>query len=82
MSEAVAKMTVNPAHILNLEKGSLTVGADADITIIDLEKDQAVDPSRFQSKGRNTPFSGWKLKGWPVMTIVGGSVVFPARGST
>ncbi len=78
ISEAVAKMTLNPARILNLDKGSLSEGSDADITIIDMEKEQVVDPSTFESKGRNTPFFGWKLKGWSVMTIVGGKVVFPA----
>ena len=76
MSEAIAKMTVNPAKILNLNKGALSEGADADITIIDMEKEQIVDASKFESKGRNTPFSGWGLKGWPIMTIVGGEVVF------
>ncbi len=76
MSEAVAKMTVNPARILNLSKGTLSEGSDADITIIDAEKEQTVDASKFESKGRNTPFAGWKLKGWPVMTIVAGKTVF------
>jgi dihydroorotase len=78
ISEAVAKMTLNPARILNLDKGSLSEGSDADITIIDMKREQIVDPSKFESKGRNTPFSGWNLKGWPVMTIAGGKVVFPA----
>ncbi len=72
ISEAVAKMTVNPARILNLSKGTLSEGADADVTIIDVEKEQIVDVSKFASKGRNTPFSGWKLEGWPVITVVGG----------
>jgi len=75
INDAIAKMTANPARILGLEKGTLSPGADADITIIDLNKEQAVDPSRFESKGRNTPFGGWKLKGWPVCTIVGGKTV-------
>jgi dihydroorotase len=74
MPEAVAKMTVNPARILNLNKGTLSEGADADVTIIDVGKEQVVDVSKFESKGRNTPFAGWKLKGWPVMTIVGGNI--------
>lgn len=78
VSEAIAKMTVNPARILNINKGTLSEGADADITIIDMQKEQIVDASKFESKGRNTPFSGWKLKGWPVMTIVGGEVVSSA----
>lgn len=79
--QAVAKMTINPARILKLHKGTLSEGADADITIIDTEKEQEVDPSGFESKGRNTPFSGWKLKGWPVMTVVGGKVVFTKIGT-
>jgi dihydroorotase len=76
LCEAIAKMTVNPAGILKLNKGSLTQGADADITIIDIEREQVVDPEKFESRGRNTPFSGSRLKGWPVMTIVGGRIVF------
>ena len=81
MSEAVTRMTVNPARILNLDKGTLSEGADADITIIDMGKKQKVDVSKFESKGHNTPFSGLELKGWPVITIVGGNVVFSAEGS-
>ena len=77
ISEAIAKMTLNPAGILRLNKGTLSEGADADITIIDMEKEQIVDVLKFKSKGRNTPFAGWKLKGWPVMTIVDGNIVFP-----
>jgi dihydroorotase len=72
--EAIKKLTVNPAKILNLNKGTLSEGADADITIIDVNKEFIVDPSKFESKGRNTPFAGWSLKGLSVMTIVGGKV--------
>jgi len=76
MSEAIARMTINPARILNLNKGTLAEGADADITIIDMRKEHIVDVSKFESRGRNTPFAGWKLTGLPVMTIVGGNIVF------
>jgi dihydroorotase len=69
-------MTMNPADILNLSKGTLSEGADADVTIIDVREERVVDVSKFESKGRNTPFSGWQLKGWPIMTIVGGEIVF------
>ncbi|HGJ66299.1 TPA: dihydroorotase [bacterium] len=68
--DVIAKMTINPARILNLKKGTLSVGADADITIIDINKEWTVDPSKFESKGRNTPFAGWKLKGLAVKTIL------------
>ena len=80
MFEAVAKMTVEPARVLNLNKGTLSEGADADVTIIDAREERIVDTSRFKSKGRNTPFAGWKLKGWPVTTIIGGETVVMGDG--
>lgn len=70
--KAIEKMTINPAKILDIKKGTLSIGADADITIIDLDKEWTVDPSRFESKGRNTPFIDWKLRGLPAITIVKG----------
>jgi len=73
--EAIAKITINPAKVLGLEAGTLMVGRKADITIIDLEKDWIVDVNKFESKARNCPFDGWKLKGKAVMTIVGGKVI-------
>ncbi|MCX6798512.1 MAG: dihydroorotase [Candidatus Diapherotrites archaeon] len=75
LSDAIAKMTVNPAKVLHLDKGTLSPGADADVTIIDIETEKTVKPEEFQTKGRNTPFGGWKLGGWPVHTIVGGKIV-------
>lgn len=74
--EAIEKMTINPAKILNLNKGTLSIGADADITIIDLDKEWVVDPSKFESKGRNTPFAGWKLKGLAVMVFERGNLIY------
>jgi dihydroorotase len=72
MTEAVRKLSFNPASILKINKGTLSVGADADITIIDPDVEWTVDSSQFKSKSRNTPFDGWKLKGRAVRTIVGG----------
>jgi dihydroorotase len=72
------RMTVKPAEVFGLESGRLAVGAEADITLIDLETEQEVDPTTFASKSRNTPFTGWKLKGWPVLTMVAGKVVWTA----
>jgi dihydroorotase len=63
--------------VLNLPGGSLAPGARADITILDLERELTVDPARFFSKSRNTPFAGWHLRGGPWMTIVGGTRVVP-----
>jgi len=73
---AIEKMTINPARILGLSKGTLAVGADADVTIIDPEARWTVDPKQFRSKSCNTPFAGWKLKGRAVATIVGGRVKY------
>lgn len=70
------RMTKDPARVFRLQTGSLEVGRPADITIIDLESEQTVDPSTFLSKSNNTPFGGWKLKGWPVTTIVDGKIVW------
>jgi len=74
LGEAIAKLTVNPANILGLEKGSLSIGSDADITIIDLNLRKRIG-NEFISQSRNSPFIGMELQGFPVATIVGGRVV-------
>ena len=71
----IARLTVGPARILDLPGGTLTPGAPGDVTVLDLDRSHTVDPARFQSKGRNTPFGGWALVGGPVLTVVGGQVV-------
>ncbi len=73
---AIEKMSVNPARILGLNKGTLALGADADVTIIDPSTDWTVDPAEFRSKSTNTPFAGWKLRGRADVVIVGGRVKF------
>lgn len=77
--EAIARLSANPARILGLPGGRLTVGGPADITIIDPALTQRVDPANFAGKGRNTPFAGRELTGWPVATIVGGRTVMQDR---
>ncbi len=77
----VELLSANPARLLGLaRKGRIAAGADADLTVIDPDLPVTVDKDRFESKGRNTPFHGWKLKGAPVMTIVGGRIVYPFDG--
>ncbi len=71
---ALAAMTINPARILGIPKGTLAIGAEADITIIDPDRIWRVDPSKFRSKSRNTPFAGMELKGRAWAVIVGGEV--------
>ncbi|USG67612.1 dihydroorotase [Brevibacillus ruminantium] len=69
-------LTVKPADSFGLPYGRLEIGSPADLTVIDLETEKAIDPDNFASKGKNTPFAGWKCKGWPVITLVGGRVVY------
>ncbi len=78
LEQAVEKLTSSPAAAFGLKKGTLAVGADADVTIVDQQAEWVIDPGKFRSKSRNTPFVGWKVKGRVLTTIVGGRVVFQA----
>jgi dihydroorotase len=73
MSQLVEKMSLNPARILGLN-GTLKSGADADITILDTKKEGRIESKKFASKGKNTPFDGWMLKGFPFITISKGRI--------
>ena len=75
LNDAIAKMTHIPSEILGIDRGTLSVDAVADVTLIDPKKLQIVDSDQFESKSKNTPFDGWELKGWPVMTIRGGEIM-------
>jgi len=70
------RMTSDPARVFGLDSGRLEPGAPADITVVDLDSERAVDPDSFASKSNNTPFGGWKLSGWPVATIVDGKIAY------
>ena len=76
LAALVAGMSTNPARVLGLPGGTLAPGSPADVTVLDLAKKRQVDPTRFESRSRNTPFGGFILKGWPAMTIVGGRVAW------
>ena len=80
LSELITKFTVNPARILDISKGSLNPGNDADITIIDVSLKNRVDVNQFKSRSRNSPFHGWELEGRAVFTIVKGKVIKDANG--
>ena len=67
-------MTLAPAKLSGLRQGRLKAGYPADIVLVDLDEEKMVDPSEFVSKGKNTPYEGMKMKGWPVKTIVRGGV--------
>lgn len=76
LARGIEKMTSAPARILGIDKGHLSLGADADIAIFDTKKTWKVDPKLFFSKGKNSAFAGKKLTGKAVYTIVGGTVKF------
>ena len=75
----ITAMACNPARILNLDKGTLKKGSDADITVIDPEQTWTVDVKTFVSRGKNSPFSGRKMKGRAVLTIVAGDIKYDGR---
>lgn len=75
LKELIEKMSFNPAKILRLDKGTLEIGKNADITIFDPNHEYVVDVNKFASKAKNSPLDGMKLKGKAYATIVGGKVV-------
>ena len=76
LKQLVDWLTVKPAQIFDLPYGTVKVGAEADLVLIDLNQEQTINPDEFATKGRNTPFTGWKAKGWPVLTMVEGNIVY------
>ena len=79
LATLIARWSRDPARLLNLPGGTLSVGAPADVTLLDLDAETTVDPSRFHSRSRNTPFGGWQLRGGPWMTVVGGTITRVAK---
>jgi dihydroorotase len=79
LADMIAKFTVNPARLLNLNKGTLSAGADADVTVFDPDCEWVFRAEDSASKSKNSPFNGWKLKGRAVATIVGGKIVWSEK---
>jgi len=76
LKDVIARLTIGPARALGIPRGTLEVGAAADVTVIDPELKWTVAADKLLSKSKNTPFDGWKLKGAATHTIVGGKVVY------
>jgi dihydroorotase len=76
LATLISRLSRDPARLLGLPGGHLAPGAPADVTILDPAAEWTVDPARFQSKSRNTPFGGWPVTGRPWKTIVGGGIVW------
>lgn len=79
LPDLIGKFTVAPARLLRLAKGTLSLGAEADVTVFDPEREWTFERRLSASKSQNSPFYGWPLKGRAVMTIVGGKVVWRDR---
>lgn len=73
-SRMLEMMTIAPARVLGIDRGTLAPGAVADVTVIDPEVEWTIDPARFKSKSRNCPFGGWKVRGRAETVIVGGEI--------
>lgn len=76
LQQLVDRMTNIPANVFKLPYGEIETDAIADLTLIDLEKEMTIDVETFYSKGKNTPFNGWDVKGVPVLTIAAGKIVY------
>ncbi|MEH7453629.1 dihydroorotase [Gottfriedia acidiceleris] len=76
LQQVINFLTTKPAEVFNLNRGKIEVGAVADLTVIDLDLEEEIDSTTFLSKGKNTPFNGWNCKGWPVITMVNGKLVY------
>ncbi|HZK43642.1 MAG TPA: dihydroorotase [Syntrophomonadaceae bacterium] len=75
IEKMVSLFTINPAQIMQLDRGNIGVGSIADLTIIDPNLEKVVNPDEFYSKGKNTPFKGQNYTGWPVLTIINGKII-------
>lgn len=73
-SQLIEKMTVHPARILGIDRGTLKPGAEADVTVIDPQREWIIDPAAFRSKSRNCPFAGWRVRGRAVLVFVSGEL--------
>ena len=80
LHRGVARLTTGPAAVLGIPRGTLEIGVPADVTIIDPEQKWTVEAGKLLSKSKNTPFDGWKMKGAATHTILGGKLVWIARG--
>lgn len=79
LAELVKKFATHPAQVFRLPGGKVEQGGIADLTVVDLETEQAIDPNAFFSKGKNTPFVGKRVKGWSTLTINRGRVTYKSE---
>src|SRR5438876_1054265 len=78
--QLIEKLTINPARVLGIDRGTLQPGAKADVTIIDPKAEWTIDPNLFRSKSRNCPFAGWKVRGRADAVLLNGEIKYSANG--
>ncbi|MBW8348608.1 dihydroorotase [Bacillus sp. IITD106] len=76
LEQLIDWLTVIPSKTFGLKNGTLEIGQDADITLLNLTQEKEINPENFASKGKNTPFGGWNCKGWPAATFVNGELIW------
>jgi dihydroorotase len=76
LREVIARFTVEPAGLLGVAKGTLSEGADADVTVLDPDQEWVFERETTASRSRNSPFYDWRLKGRAVATLVGGRMIW------
>ena len=79
LEKAIDMLTFQPNRIFGLDKGTLGVGKAADITLFDDRKEYSIDPSKFKSRSKNSPYKGWKVRGKILLTLVNGKTVFQSK---
>ncbi len=80
LTRVIAALTANPARILGIDRGTLNIDAQADVCIFDPQRTWTLTPETMISRGHNSPFIGWELKGKVVCTVMGGRVVYEGEG--
>jgi dihydroorotase len=78
--QLIEKLTINPARVLGIERGTLKPGAKADVAVIDPKAEWTIDPNSFRSKSRNCPFAGWRVRGRAHTVLVSGKVKYSTNG--
>ena len=76
LEKAIDMLTFRPNQIFGLDKGTLGIGKTADVTLFDEKEEYSIDPSKFKSRSKNSPFRGWKVRGKVLRTLVNGKTVF------
>jgi dihydroorotase len=76
LEKAIDMLTYQPSHLFKLDKGTLGIGKDADITLFDEKMEYTIDPSQFRSRSKNSPYKDWKVRGKVLRTLVNGKTVF------